>query len=177
MKTKNLRFHRVTRGGPYEPPLQIVLLLDAALWALSQLLILFNYLVHTLPGKFKFVRNKTERFSSSMQIKNLGVSVRIRLRAWSQRAPLPSRNLFKFLYSLRGQLALAAALSKITNPRAKRKRAFPKMLDVSGGNSTMSFASGELIDCCNGEIESCYVVHGKNINTTSSRRTDVWAPF
>lgn len=99
------------------------------------------------------------------------------MRAWTQRAPLPTRNLFEFLDSLRGKLALAATLSKITNPRTERKRVLSHVLDVSGGNSTMPFARGELIDGCNGEVESCYVVHGKNNNTTSSRRTDVWAPF
>ena len=172
-----LRFHRILRGGPFEPPLRIVLLLGAAYWALSALPRLLHYLMHTLSRKFEFIRNKTERFSAAMHIENLYVSIRVRLRAWSQRAPLPTRNLFEFLDSLGGKLALAATLSKITNPRTQRKGVFTHVLDVSGGNSTMSFARGELIDGCNGEIESCHVVHAKNNNTTSTRRTDVWAPF
>ena len=177
MKAKSSRIHRTTRGGPFGVPLQIVLLLGAACRVLHAFPHLLHYLVHTLPRKFEFVRNKAKRFSSSMQIQNSRVSVRIRLRAWSQRAPLPIVDLFEFLNAVAAQLALAAPLSKVTNPRAERQRVAFDNLHVGSRNSAVSFARDEVVEGCNREVKSCDIVHGKNINTTSTRRTDVWAPF
>jgi len=151
--------------------------LDVGALLLYPLPHLLDNLMNSLARKVKFVRDKTQRFSAAVKFKNLRVSVKIRLRSWSQRAPLPTRDLFKFLRALDAQLSLSMALSKITNPRTKRQRGAVDVLDVRRGNSTMSFARGELVDGCNGEVESCYIVHEKNNNTTSSRRTDVRPRF
>ena len=126
---------------------------------------LFHNLVNALSRKVKFVRDKTQRFSAAVKFKNLRVSVKIRLRSWTQRAPLPTRDLFKFLRSFLTQLSLTMSLSKITNPRTKRQRGAVDVLDVRRGNSTMSFARGELVDGCNGEVETRDVVHAQNNNT------------
>ena len=142
--------------------------LDASYWCLYALPHLLNYLVHALPRKVELVRNKTERFSSAVKFQNLGVSVGIRLRAWSQRAPLPSWDLFKFLNSFDGELSLAASLPKVTNPGAQWKGGIIDVLDMRGRNSAMSFARGELIDGCNGEVETRDVVHVENNNIKSN---------
>jgi len=138
--------------------------LDAVSRGLYSLPHLLHNLVNALARKVKFICDKTQRFSAAMEFKNLRVSIKIRLGSWAQRAPLPSRNLFKFLHAFAAQLSLSTALSKITNPRTKRKRGAVHVLDVCRGNSTMSFSSGELVDGCNGEIETRDVVHVENNN-------------
>ena len=176
-KTRSSRSHRVGHGGPYATTPRTLPSLGVFSFVLSALPSLFNNLVHTLTRKFEFVRNKTKRFSAAVQIKNLEISIRVRLRAWSKRAPLPSWNTFKFLYSFRGKLSLAAPLPEVANPRTQRKSVGAQVLHVSGGDIAMSLPRGELVYCCKGEIKTCYVVHARNNNTTSSERTDVWAPF
>lgn len=120
---------------------------------------LFNYLVNALPRKVELVRNKTKRFSSSMQIQNSRVSVGIRRRPWSKRSPLPVANLLEPLDAVAAQLSLAVPLAKITNPGAERQRFTINVFDVSGRDPAMSLAREELIECCNCEIETRDVVH------------------
>lgn len=142
--------------------------LDVAYNSLGYLLILLNYLVHTLPRKFEFVRNKTERFSAAMQIKNSRVSVLVRLRTWAQRAPLPIANFLEFLNLVNGKLSLSATLAEVTNPRTKRQRGAIDDLHVRGGNFAVSFARNEVVEGCNCEVESRDVVHGGDISTSNT---------
>ncbi len=157
--------HRPGAPGRSSPLSLAHQVLDATCNALSQLLILFNYLMHALPRKFELIRNKAKRFSAAMQIQNSRVSVLVRLRSWTQRAPLPIANLFKNLNLVYGKLTLAATLPKISNPRTKRQRGAIDVLHVGRGNSAMSFARDEVIECCNSEVETRDVVHARDINT------------
>ena len=176
-KIRSSQFLRVVRGVLDARPPRTPPLLDVSSFPLGALPRLFNNLVHTLTRKFEFIRYKTQRFSAAVQIKNLEISIRIRLRSWTQWAPLPSWNTFKFLNSFGRQLSLASPLPKVTNPRTQGKSIGADVFDVGGGDIAMSLPRGELVDCCKGEIKTCYVVHAGNNNTTSSERTDVWAPF
>ena len=168
MRAGNSRVRSATRGVLYVLAPETLRLLGAASFCLYAFPHFLHNLVNALPRKFELVRNKAERFASSVQIKNLGVSVRVRLRAWSQRAPLPVANRFKFLNLVSRQLSLAAALTKIPNPGAKRQRGSVDDLYVRCGNSAMPFAVNEVIECCNCEIETGDVVHTKDNNTIIS---------
>lgn len=143
------------------------LLLGAASSALRALPCLLNNLVYTLAGKFKFICNITKRLSAAVQIKNLHISIGIRLRSWTQWAPLPSWNTFKFLNSFGRKLPLASTLPKVTNPRTQGKSIGAKVFDMIGRNAAMPLACGELVDGCKGEIESSDVVHAGNNNINS----------
>lgn len=142
-------------------------LLGAASSALCALPCLFNNLVYTLAGKFKFICNITKRFSAAVQIENLHISVGIRLRSWTQWAPFPSWDTFKFLNSFGRKLSLAFTLPKITNPGTQWKGVGAKVLDMVGWNAAMPLARGELVDGSNGEVESGDVVHVGNNNINS----------
>lgn len=133
---------------------------DAASYLVYQLLILFNNLVHTLTRKFKLVCNKSKGLAASMQVNNSRVSIGVGLWTRAQRAPLPTWNCFNFCNSFRGEFSLAAALTQVTNPGTERQRGLVDIFDMGGGDKAVTLSSGELVNCCKGEVESRDVVHG-----------------
>ena len=128
------------------------------------LLRFLNNLVHSLARKFKFISNITQRFTCSMQRHNLIVSIRVRCRPWTQRAPLPTWNTFKFFDFGCRKLSPAAALADVTGPgtqwvgrtinifhMGRRDKAVPLPLQVG-------------IDGLDCQVESRNVVHGPDIS-------------
>lgn len=161
-KLRNSRRHSKMNDQRLYPLAKVLLVLRGVV-PLRVLRLLHN-LMNALPGKFKLISNKTKRFSAAMQIQNLGVSVGIRRRPWTQRSPLPVANLLQPGDAFGAQLSLAIALTQVTNPGAKRKKFTAKLLDMSGRDSTVTLSVNELIQGCNGEIETRDVVHVKDIS-------------
>ena len=106
---------------------------------------LYN-LVHALSRKVELIGDCTQRLSALVHLKNLEVSVRVRLRTWAKRAPLPVTNGLELSNLFLGKLSLAAALAEVTNPRAKRLGLTIHKLDVSRRHAAMSFAFEEVVD-------------------------------
>ena len=123
-----------------------------------------NNLVHSLARKLKFVSNITQRLAVNMQRHNLIVAICVRCRPWTQRAPLPTWNTFKFFDFGCRKLSPAAALADVTGPgtqwvgrtinifhMGRRDKAVPLPLQVG-------------IDGLDCQVESRNVVHGPDIS-------------
>jgi len=128
------------------------------------LLCFLNNLVHSLARKLKFVSNITQRFACSMQRHNLIVSIRVRCRPWTQRAPLPTWNTFKFFDFGGRKLSPAAALANVSSPGTQRVGRTIDVLHVGRRDKAISLPLQVGIDGLDCQVESRNVVHGPDIS-------------
>lgn len=118
---------------------------------LNRCCMLFNNLMNALTRKVKLISNCAQRLSSSVHLKNLEVSVGIRLRARTQRAPLPIANSLQLGNLFLRQLSLAATLTQVANPRTERQGSAIHVLNVHCWDTAMTLSSNEVVNGCKGE--------------------------
>lgn len=123
-----------------------------------------NNLVHSLARKLKFVSNITQRFAINMQRHNLIVAICIRCRPWTQRAPLPTWNTFKFFDFSGRKLSPAAALADVTGPGPQWVVRTINALHVGGRNEAVPLPLEVGINGLDRQVESRNVVHGPDIS-------------
>jgi hypothetical protein len=123
-----------------------------------------NNLVHSLARKLKLITNITQRLAVNMQCHNLIVSICVCCRPWTQRAPLPTWNTFKFFDSSDRKLSPAAALADVTGPSAQWVYRTINTLHVGGRNEAVTFPLEVGIDGPDCQVESRNVVHGPDIS-------------
>jgi len=124
--------------------------------------ILANNLMDSLPRQIKLICDLAKRLSAAVEFHDSDIPVRVSGRTRTQRPPLPSTQRFKRSDARGGELPFPSALTKISNPRAKRDFHFADKLSVDGRDSEVAFPLAETIECFKGQFKPRDVVHVKD---------------
>ena len=120
--------------------------------------------MHSLARKLKFISNITQRFAGNMQRHDFIVSVRVRCRPWTQRAPLPTWNTFKFFDFGDRKLSPAAALADVTGPGTQWVGGTINIFHMGRRDKAVPLPLQVGIDGLDCQVESRNVVHGPDIS-------------
>jgi len=130
--------------------------------------IALNYLMNTLSGKIKFIRNLAERQSRSTHFKNFRISSNISSWPWLKRTPLPPWDNRDSFYSIRRKFIFLISLPRITNPGSKINFCSFDYFNMNSRNSTVALSRRELPKSICIHLKACFVVHIWDSNSVFS---------
>jgi hypothetical protein len=125
-------------------------------------------LMNTLSTQIKNIGNMTKGLTFSSQFNNRFIPINVSRRPWTKRAPNPFFYEREFMSSFFRKLIFAISLSGVASPSSQGNFRFFEFLNMCRRNFSVTFALGELLERTDVGVETCCVVHSRDINTSMS---------